>query len=672
MFFGFGVWAVFIYGLFSLIGRQQNYQTLGKTCLLSLCLVFLATLNINGLTLYKVIASIPGLDAVRAVSRIILVMMFPVAVIVAIGCHHLLNLNNDKNRFIRTSIIVGILALLGGETLFYQPVNTPISLWKERKATAKKLLPEQLPENPILFLTKKEGEPFYFAELDGMILAQDMGLPTLNGYSGHLPPGYQIPPRPCISPIGRIMGYTKFHDLSMDRAEELSSRVVKLDFEPCKQTIKPFTGNIPEAQAREIRIEILKLNFNKTENQITAQLRITNKSSKTFSTISAAGKHVRLSWRFVRGTNSGRRTNQPGWNTRKNLFFSLDPSESAVVEFSTNMPDAPGNYILEASLVQEGVAWFHNIGMPVGKAVFELHKNKITYPLPAENKQTPSARTEYPIQIKGSSSSEIFSILGSGWHELEKSHVWSGAEAELLLPVPEKCQKSKCEAEITLSVYGAGKNRPVDVYFRVNNQNLKGYHPLIARNRGTRTVRVPLPTDGSKQKVSIEVPEATSPKDLGESQDSRILGVALHSIELMHQEKNASSEGLRRQEFTEDTLLTQVGSVENGAVVTTGQAGFLIYGPYEPVEAGKYRLVLKGAGSSLASAWADVVSGKGTVQHAKFPLSQSEEKNADILLSEQLTIESPVEDLEVRIHVGDKDDLRLTGYELKPVAETKK
>jgi hypothetical protein len=58
--------------------------------------------------------------------------------------------------------------------------------------------------------------------------------------------------------------------------------------------------------------------------------------------------------------------------------------------------------------------------------------------------QKHSKKNEYPILIKGSSTSEILSILGSGWHEPEKTHVWSGAEAELYLPVPEKCQKSKC------------------------------------------------------------------------------------------------------------------------------------------------------------------------------------------------------------------------------------
>jgi hypothetical protein len=85
------------------------------------------------------------------------------------------------------------------------------------------------------------------------------------------------------------------------------------------------------------------------------------------------------------------------------------------------------------------------------------------------------------------------------------------------------------------------------------------------------------------------------------------------------------------------------------------------------MEAGEYRLILRGKASSLASAWVDVVSGRGKVQHAEFPLSQSEEKDADILLSDELTIESSVKDLEVRVHVGEKDNLRLTGYELRRI-----
>ncbi len=41
----------------------------------------------------------------------------------------------------------------------------------------------------ILYVTQSPGAEFYDADIDAMILAQDLGVATLNGYSGNLPPG---------------------------------------------------------------------------------------------------------------------------------------------------------------------------------------------------------------------------------------------------------------------------------------------------------------------------------------------------------------------------------------------------------------------------------------------------------------------------------------------------
>ena len=39
-------------------------------------------------------------------------------------------------------------------------------------------------------------EPFYKVSLDAMLAAQDLGVPTMNGYSGWTPPGYELMPFP--------------------------------------------------------------------------------------------------------------------------------------------------------------------------------------------------------------------------------------------------------------------------------------------------------------------------------------------------------------------------------------------------------------------------------------------------------------------------------------------
>lgn len=122
---------------------------------------------------------------------------------------------------------------------------------------------------------------------------------------------------------------------------------------------------------------------------------------------------------------------------------------------------------------------------------------------------------------------------------------------------------------------------------------------------------------------------------------------------------------LRVDRFDRRRMPSQVGRFDNGVLVTTGNAGFLVYGPYVPVNAGEYRLVVNGAASSVASAWVDVAS--GSIQHAKFPLSETQESETGVLASGLVVLDNSVSDLEVRVFVGAEDEVRLEGYELVPV-----
>jgi len=122
---------------------------------------------------------------------------------------------------------------------------------------------------------------------------------------------------------------------------------------------------------------------------------------------------------------------------------------------------------------------------------------------------------------------------------------------------------------------------------------------------------------------------------------------------------------LKQQAFTESSP-SQVGVIENGQLVSDGKQGFLLFGPYRPLNAGRYRLVVRGEGTVTDTAWVDVVSHKGTVQHAKFPLSSPSDGNKGILAKGMVTMKSPVKDVEVRVFVGGQDVVRLDGYELVP------
>lgn len=116
--------------------------------------------------------------------------------------------------------------------------------------------------------------------------------------------------------------------------------------------------------------------------------------------------------------------------------------------------------------------------------------------------------------------------------------------------------------------------------------------------------------------------------------------------------------------FPSDFAFHQVGRVENGVLVTTGQTGFLAYGPYQPFNTGRYHLTVKGEAKTIEDAWVDVVSHKGSRQYAKFPLTPTGNKSDGILATGDVSLNEFIDDLEVRVYVNASDVLRLTGYEL--------
>ncbi len=108
--------------------------------------------------------------------------------------------------------------------------------------------------------------------------------------------------------------------------------------------------------------------------------------------------------------------------------------------------------------------------------------------------------------------------------------------------------------------------------------------------------------------------------------------------------------------------------MRRGACIRRGAGGFS-YGPYVRMNAGEYTLIVTGAATAVSSAWVDVTSGLGRVQHARFALSPTGGL-AGVLASGTVVLDEDVTYLEVRVYVGPEDDVRLDGFELVPVSGT--
>ena len=85
--------------------------------------------------------------------------------------------------------------------------------------------------NDILFVSSKNNAQYFLAELDGMILAQDLKIPTLNGYSGNVPAGH-IQANPCGRVEDRIEEIKK-SDAQLN-SKLLARHLVKIELDgPC-------------------------------------------------------------------------------------------------------------------------------------------------------------------------------------------------------------------------------------------------------------------------------------------------------------------------------------------------------------------------------------------------------------------------------------------------------
>jgi hypothetical protein len=100
---------------------------------------------------------------------------------------------------------------------------------------------------------------------------------------------------------------------------------------------------------------------------------IENTSDEIFSTLSSKGP-IRISWRFIPLDAEGQLKENPAWSARKDLNFSLKPGQKETEKLSIALPPRAGPYQLQVSMVQEGVAWFHDLGMVIPKHLVEVSK----------------------------------------------------------------------------------------------------------------------------------------------------------------------------------------------------------------------------------------------------------------------------------------------------------
>jgi len=360
LFLGFGVWGIVLIAGVSVWWLKPS--RFGRIVCLSFFLIVVLTLDIGGHSLYWLLYKMPGVSAIRAVSRIGLVLLLPLAILVAIAIDYFVKSEWYPVRRYRWVLLALAIVALTYETSHYQPYHYPVQAWRERQERLQNLIQPSLAAEAILYVTNASVDPWdTVAEIDAMIYAQDHRLPTLNGYSGRTPPGFRSN-HPCISFESRLQSYFDFARTDLLSRVDYSKRVRVISPEQCPHppgfvAKKQFDPANASAIQLSVRAEFL-------DKVIAVDVAILNKSDETLHAVSKQWP-IRLSWRFVPLKAQGSERQQIGWEARRDLYFSIAGEQTHLEQFNIPLPAKDANYVLEFSLVQEGHYWFHERGMPI-------------------------------------------------------------------------------------------------------------------------------------------------------------------------------------------------------------------------------------------------------------------------------------------------------------------
>lgn len=151
----------------------------------------------------------------------------------------------------------------------------------------------------------------------------------------------------------------------------------------------------------------------------------------------------------------------------------------------------------------------------------------------AELIQKITANVTYPINLKDKYKEKKY-LLPQGWYPFENNYSWSDSKAQLNLPTPNNCGNNNCYAVIQFKIlFGVDANNKREVFFESNEKNWKWKQKVVVDSNQLIEVEVPLSNNNLTRQISISIPNAKSPQELGISADPRKLGIALEKIDFM-------------------------------------------------------------------------------------------------------------------------------------------
>lgn len=232
LFPGIAVVITLLAGLVAL--RSADNHRVAWLCFWAALTLVVLTLRVNDFSLYQYISHIPGINGIRAVTRIELVVMWPISIFLASTVDALRTKSSGEFPWpvVAAYFLAGLMVV--ESTLFFSHTAFPKAVAEARLDGLRQQLPDSVPYQPILFVGPDKTSPPRYVDIDVMLVAQERGWSTMNGYSGNFPPGYRSTNRCNQLPIA-LEYYMMFAGVSnqVSLYQGLMERVVLINFQNC-------------------------------------------------------------------------------------------------------------------------------------------------------------------------------------------------------------------------------------------------------------------------------------------------------------------------------------------------------------------------------------------------------------------------------------------------------
>ena len=334
------------------------------------------TLDIHGFSFYRLVYQLPGINSIRAITRIMLVIMWPLALFATWAMDGFLQRFADRHRWMQGFAYMVAVLMVCESALFSHTTYVKAAEQAHLEALRKQI-PAKVPANPILYFAWNLQSPYWTKEIDAMLVAQELGWPTLNGYSGNAPKGYWYADT-CRQLPEDIMNYMNFARIDSPAYYlAMIKRTVPIGFSDCdpswwtnEPSISYSSGPFAAEIFADLALKVISLKSGDT--MTTAQVEITNNSSLPIPAHSSSGNPFELSWRFI-----GAEDQKPlsTFYTRKGLDFDIPAHGTTLETIEITPPNQAGRYKLEVTAVQELVAWFYERGTAMAESGQQLYVN---------------------------------------------------------------------------------------------------------------------------------------------------------------------------------------------------------------------------------------------------------------------------------------------------------